>query len=175
MQLHSCRNDTRPINPNNQWNCLFMLMLFLGDALKRTILCIYTYIHYMRNKSPPNISDHKYVDIGWHMAHWCKFMTCLRIKSVVTYYSECVWLLMCNEAHCQFCYWKKPLRTDVSRSRPLSRRCIRYIDVLNTRFAVSAAYMRQWIGSALVQMMACRRFGTKPLSKPTRVYCQLEP
>ena len=30
----------------------------------------------------------------------------------------------------------------------------------------SAAYMRQWTGSALVQMMVCRLFGTKQLSKP---------
>ena len=30
----------------------------------------------------------------------------------------------------------------------------------------SAAYMHQWIGSALVQIMACRLFGAKPLSKP---------
>ena len=40
----------------------------------------------------------------------------------------------------------------------------------------SAAYMHQWIGSALVQIMACRRlFGTKPLSKPVLGYCQLDP
>ena len=39
----------------------------------------------------------------------------------------------------------------------------------------SAAYMRQWIGSALVQIMACRLFGAKPLSKPTLGYCQLNP
>ena len=31
----------------------------------------------------------------------------------------------------------------------------------------SAAYMCQWIGSVLVQRMACHLFGTKPLSKPT--------
>ena len=30
---------------------------------------------------------------------------------------------------------------------------------------LSAAYMRQWIGSALVQIMACRLFGAQPLSK----------
>ena len=30
----------------------------------------------------------------------------------------------------------------------------------------SAAYMRQWIGSALVQIMACRLFGAKPLPEP---------
>ena len=39
----------------------------------------------------------------------------------------------------------------------------------------SAAYMRQWIGSALVQIMACRLFSAKPLSKPMLGYCQLDP
>ena len=39
----------------------------------------------------------------------------------------------------------------------------------------SAAYMRQWIRSALVQVMACRLFGAKPLSKPMLGYCQLHP
>ena len=38
----------------------------------------------------------------------------------------------------------------------------------------SAAYMRQWIGSALVQIMACHLFGAKPLSKPMLDYCQLD-
>ena len=32
--------------------------------------------------------------------------------------------------------------------------------------APSAAYMHRWIGSLLVQIMACRLFGAKPLSKP---------
>ena len=38
----------------------------------------------------------------------------------------------------------------------------------------NAAYMRQWIGSALVQIMACCLFGTKPLSKPTLGYSQVD-
>ena len=38
----------------------------------------------------------------------------------------------------------------------------------------SDACIRQWIGSALVQIMACRLFGTKPLSKPMQSYCQLD-
>ena len=42
-----------------------------------------------------------------------------------------------------------------------------------------AAYMRQWIESALAQIvaqiMACRLIGAKPLSKPMLVYCQLDP
>ena len=39
----------------------------------------------------------------------------------------------------------------------------------------SAAYMHQWIGSALLQKMACRLFGAKPLSKPMLDYCRLGP
>ena len=35
--------------------------------------------------------------------------------------------------------------------------------------------MCQWIGSTLVQIMACRLFGTKPLSKPMLGYCQFDP
>ena len=35
----------------------------------------------------------------------------------------------------------------------------------------NAAYMRQWIGSALVQIMACRIFGAMPLSEPMLEYC----
>ena len=39
----------------------------------------------------------------------------------------------------------------------------------------SAAYMRQRTGSALLQIMACRLVGAKPLSKPMLEYCQLDP
>ena len=40
---------------------------------------------------------------------------------------------------------------------------------------LSAAYMRQWIRSALVKIVACRLFGAKPLSKPMLGYGQLDP
>ena len=39
----------------------------------------------------------------------------------------------------------------------------------------SGAYMRQWIGSALDQIMTCRLFGAKPWSKPMLDCCQLNP
>ena len=39
----------------------------------------------------------------------------------------------------------------------------------------SAAYMRRWNGSALVQVMACRLSGAKPLPEPMLPYCQLDP
>ena len=38
----------------------------------------------------------------------------------------------------------------------------------------SASYMPQWTGSALVQIMACRLDGNKPLSEPMLTYCQLK-
>ena len=39
----------------------------------------------------------------------------------------------------------------------------------------SAAYMHQWMRSALLQIMSCRLFGAKPLSQPMLGYCQLDP
>ena len=36
----------------------------------------------------------------------------------------------------------------------------------------SPAYMCQWTGSALVQIMACPLFGDKPLSEIILIYCQ---
>ena len=38
----------------------------------------------------------------------------------------------------------------------------------------SDIYMCQWIGLVLVQIMACRLFGAKPLSEPMLGYCQLD-
>ena len=35
----------------------------------------------------------------------------------------------------------------------------------------SAAYMRHWAGSSLVQVMACRLFGAKPLPEPMLAFC----
>ena len=40
---------------------------------------------------------------------------------------------------------------------------------------INAAYMRQWIGSTLVQIMALRLVGAKPLFKTMQGYCQLDP
>ena len=39
----------------------------------------------------------------------------------------------------------------------------------------SAAYMRQWTRTALVQVMTCRLFGAKSLPEPMLTYCQLNP
>ena len=39
----------------------------------------------------------------------------------------------------------------------------------------SAAYIRRWTVSALVQVMACRLGGAKPLSEPMMTYCPWDP
>ena len=41
--------------------------------------------------------------------------------------------------------------------------------------ATSAAYIRLWIRSALAQIMACRLFGTEPLSNTMLGHCQKDP
>ena len=47
-------------------------------------------------------------------------------------------------------------------------------DIFNSS-SLSAAYIRQWIVSALVQIMACRLCGAKPSSEPMLDYYQLDP
>ena len=44
---------------------------------------------------------------------------------------------------------------------------------INSSFP-SVAYMRQWTGSPLAQVLACRLFGDKPLPEPMLAYCQLD-
>ena len=39
----------------------------------------------------------------------------------------------------------------------------------------SAAYTPRWTGSALIQVMACRLFGSKPLRESVLTYGPLEP
>ena len=54
--------------------------------------------------------------------------------------------------------------------------CLVRVRNINSYFnlpLLNAAYMSQWIMSALVQIMACRLFGAKPSSSPVLGYCQL--
>ena len=47
-------------------------------------------------------------------------------------------------------------------------------DVIVNLSPRSAAYMCQWIGSALVQIMACRQLDAEPLFEPVLACCQLD-
>ena len=52
-----------------------------------------------------------------------------------------------------------------------------WLSVLVSSFNSSpptVAYMRQWTGTTLVQVMAWHRKGDKPLPEPTLIYCQLD-
>ena len=59
-------------------------------------------------------------------------------------------------------------------------KCIYYGDhkfyhfILVNSSPLSAVYMRQWINSALVKILACRLFCAKPLSERVRGYFQLK-
>ena len=57
---------------------------------------------------------------------------------------------------------------------PTDMTCMHQQSLVNS-FLPGAAYMRHWVGSALVQIMACRLFGAKPLPEPMLSYYQLDP
>ena len=73
--------------------------------------------------------------------------------------------------------WRRP--GDKPLSEPMMVSLLMHICITQPQWVnlspPSAAYMRQWIGSALVQIMACRLFSTNPLSKQMLVYCQVDP
>ena len=100
------------------------------------------------------------------------------------------------------CYYEEKIRVrllsrnveyiDLTDFSVSSNTCVRFVSLVNigwdndlshiqhraTIFNSSppiAAYMRQWIRSALIQIMACRLFGAKPLSSPMLGCCQLDP
>ena len=49
------------------------------------------------------------------------------------------------------------------------------LDIFLTLSPPTAAYLRQWIGSTLVQAVASRLFGAKPLPEAVLTYYRLEP
>ena len=62
-------------------------------------------------------------------------------------------------------FWTFRLNTDNFPHNPLRQASQCWTQDFNSS-PPSAAYMRLWIRSALVQIMACHLFGAKPLSKP---------
>ena len=49
-----------------------------------------------------------------------------------------------------------------------------FVSALTNSSPSGATYMRQWIGSALVQIMVCRLVGAKPLCEPMMFCCKLD-
>ena len=147
----------------------------LSSTLTSNLQCLITII-------TPDIPDLKglFVCISMYMIHfihyWANILSWvfhtgfLKICTQSDFYF--IWVVNCQSS----AYWRIGLSTS---------NCIQYfapprviILVLVQLFnsvPPSAAYMRQWIWSALVQIMACRLYGAKPLSNPMLGYCQLDP
>ena len=53
--------------------------------------------------------------------------------------------------------------------------CVVWPVLLSNASLAGVPHMRQWTGSALVQIMACRLFGAEPLPEPRLTYCKLDP
>ena len=68
-------------------------------------------------------------------------------------------------------YWYPPIHCNWFGGQLIVKLLLRVSHLQKRR---RAAYMHQWIGSAMVQIMDCRLFGAKPLSKPMLGYCQLD-
>ena len=64
-------------------------------------------------------------------------------------------------------FFGKKMASDIESALYFGVPCSTHVN----SFSPSAAYMRQWIWSTLVQLMTCRLFGTKPLSRPMLAYC----
>ena len=58
------------------------------------------------------------------------------------------------------------------RWHPINLCCAPIVGTQLKPISHSAAHMRQWIGSPLVQITACRLFDAKPLSEPKLCYCK---
>ena len=84
---------------------------------------------------------------------------------------------MTNTAH----EWNKRSHGAVYENTEYKATCSQFLHVwynipyIIKSYPPNATSMHQWIGSALVQIMACCLVGTKPLSEPMPTYYQLDP
>ena len=75
------------------------------------------------------------------------------------------------------CIYLTPTTMCSAKNIEISKTCERYKYQQKFGFnssPPSAAYMRQWISSLLVQIMTCRLLGPKPLCNPVLGHCQLD-
>ena len=68
--------------------------------------------------------------------------------------------------------WPHPFRRNRPPGSPTSRHLFNSSPPIVPYMCV---VIISWTGSALVQVMACRLFGAKPLPEPMLEYCQLDP
>ena len=81
-------------------------------------------------------------------------------------------LMACDSRRPTSSWWWQTIHVSQHTWRITTIRQIRF-PVFNS-FPPSAAYMRRWTGPSLVQVMACRLFGAKPLPEPKLANFQLD-
>ena len=87
------------------------------------------------------------------------------------------WCRQATSHYLSQCWPRSMLSNGVTRPQWVNKRDIVWclISVMFNLSTPGAVFMCQWIGSVLVQIMACRLLGTKPLFTPMPGYWQLDP
>ena len=81
---------------------------------------------------------------------------------------------LCSKYYLNQCWWIiNSMSLNFVSTKCIWKYCQQNVRHFNSS-TPGAAYMHQWNGSALVQIMARRLFGAKPLSKPMLGHCQLD-
>ena len=85
------------------------------------------------------------------------------------YYAGEVFTLMSRDLRSPtrcLCYIQPPSLPSKYSELSIFYRSLGWLKIQINSYSPSATYMRQWTGSALVQIMACRLIGAKPLPEP---------
>ena len=98
---------------------------------------------------------------------------CLDLNMLITHYNRVISQWILYKIYTQYTFYCSSLLDVWCLISVWFSRCHLNSNVLQSSLP-NAAYMRQWIGSALGQKMACRLFDAKPLSIPMLGYCQLD-
>ena len=157
-------------------------LLYCPSELIKTINCILKFprkgeVRYNSWNFKSNLWNLKL--FSWHMeiALNCLFST-LTVNSLTR--TELVWEILFHIWNTMHNYSLKVKPWNKLKTIPMSNIIIITSQMTfkrNNSFnssTPSAAYMRQWIVSALVQIIACRLFGATPLSEPILGYDQLD-
>ena len=107
-----------------------------------------------------------------------KLISTEHINAVVISEQVWPWKIWNSQSALTHCHWA---RQYLSGTKYFEQHCSKHwlsASLASTHInssPPSAAYMCQWIGSVVVQIMACRLFSAKTLPQPILGYCQLDP
>ena len=117
----------------------------------------------------------------WIMNSWTICKTCIRtliIKHPSYNINTGMFSILCTYQLVYMLLWNDYLRlhqTPANKKTITAPHAISWNKKVINSSPPGATYMRQWIWNALVQIMACRLFGAKPLFKQMLGYCQVDP